>query len=305
MNDALIQYYRGLRGTSCRGLGEFTISTPGGKKTFTDEADYNRFKQYVNQYDTAYGIAYSYNLTQPNWADFEAGNGEAVIDAYRAAAAGKTQVNTAPFVNASTNTITYSVLLPVDGNKTFKTTDKEEYEAYTRYVSLFNECFSIAQKYGFEKPVWAQFEAGQGENILQQYKTLEANKLTADREEAARIAQAAAERAKAEADAAAALAAQKAAAAEVTAATQAGDAKAQQDAQAALAETMQKVQEAAEVFQQAAAEDVTYTPPATTPPPTTKGGGNWWKWLLGIAAGGGILYLATRGGKSKGKKRKR
>ena len=290
----------------CGGLGEvYTLNTPGGKKTFTNEAEYKRLKQAVNDYDTAYGIAYAYNLTPPpNWADFEAGNGAAVIDSYRAAAAGKGQKTSGAILNATTGQATYSILLPVDGTKYYKTTSKEDFERYTRYISLFNECYAIAVKYGFEKPVWAQFEAGQGEKVLQQYKQLEANKLTADKEEAARIAAAATERAKAEADAAAALAEQKAAAADVQLAKQTGDAQATQTAQAALAKTVQKAAQAQQAAQVAQAADVTYEAPAAqgnTQTTTKKGGIPWWGWALGVVVGGVVLYKAF-GGKKKGKK---
>ncbi len=39
-------------------------------------------KEQEKQYNTAYGIAYSYNLTAPRMEDFAAGNGEAIIDYY-------------------------------------------------------------------------------------------------------------------------------------------------------------------------------------------------------------------------------
>lgn len=39
-------------------------------------------KEQERQYNTAYGIAYSYNLTAPRMEDFAAGNGEAIIDYY-------------------------------------------------------------------------------------------------------------------------------------------------------------------------------------------------------------------------------
>ena len=285
----------------------FTRSTRqvfANQAVLADEAEYKRLKQVVYDYDTAYGIAYAYNLTPPpNWADFEAGNGAAVIDTYRAAAAGKAQKNSGAIINTQTGQATYSILLPVDGTKYYKTTSKEDFERYTRYISLFNECYAIAVKYGFEKPVWAQFEAGQGEKVLQNYKQLEANKLTADKEEAARIAAAATERAKAEADAAAALAEQKAAAADVSLAKQTGDAQAQQTAQQALAVTVQKAAEAQQAAQVAQSADITYEQPATTGNNQTakKGGIPWWGWALGVVVGGVVFYKVF-GGKKKGKK---
>ena len=114
----------------CGGLGEvYTLNTPGGKKTFTDEAEYQRLKQAVADYDTAYGIAYAYNLTPPpNWVDFEAGNGAAVIDTYRAAAAGNVQKTSGAMLNTNTGQATYSILLPVDGTKYYRTTSKEDFE---------------------------------------------------------------------------------------------------------------------------------------------------------------------------------
>lgn len=39
-------------------------------------------KEQERQYNTAYGIAYSYNLSAPRMEDFAAGNGEAIIDYY-------------------------------------------------------------------------------------------------------------------------------------------------------------------------------------------------------------------------------
>ena len=39
-------------------------------------------KEQERQYNAAYGIAYSYNLTAPRMEDFAAGNGEAIIDYY-------------------------------------------------------------------------------------------------------------------------------------------------------------------------------------------------------------------------------
>lgn len=39
-------------------------------------------KEQEKQYNTAYGIAYSYNLSAPRMEDFAAGNGEAIIDYY-------------------------------------------------------------------------------------------------------------------------------------------------------------------------------------------------------------------------------
>ena len=286
----------------CGGLGEvYTLDTPGGKKTFTDEAEYNKYEGYIQQYNTAYRLAYTYNVSAPKWADFEAGNGEAVIDSYRAKAAGRAQVNTGTSVTA--NGASYSILLPTDSY--YRTTNKDDYEKYSRYVALYNECYALAVKYDFQRPVWAQFEAGQGENVLQQYKTLEANKLTADKKEAARIAAAAVERAKAEADAIAAQAAQKAASMELKVAQRTGDAQAEQTLQVALAKIAEKAAAAQQAAQVAQAADVTYEAPAAqtgnNQTATKKGGIPWWGWALGVVVGGVVLYKVF-GGKKKGKK---
>lgn len=281
----------------------YKVDTPGGMAMVPLEKA-KELQELTRLYNEAYKIAYVYSLNVPDWEIFNQGieQAEAELERYRVKMATIGQSHDVQ-IDSSKGTVNYSILLP-DGNF-YKTTDKAAYEQYGRYVSLYNECYLLAVKYGFAKPVWAQFQAGQGENILKQYKTLEANKLTADKEEAARIAAAATERAKAEADARAAENAQSAASAEVILAKQTGDTQATQTAQAALAKTVQKAAEAQQAAQVAQAADVTYEAPATTgntQTATKKGGIPWWGWALGIV-GGGLLIYKVFGGKKKGKKK--
>jgi len=290
-----------MRDVLLYGLGEvYTVSTPDGTRTLSSKADYDKMNEYIAQYNDAYGIAYRYNITPPKWSDFEAGKGQAILDTLRSSMAGRAQ-NNSIYNNSSTGVTEYSVLLPVSGNKYFRTTNKAEYEKYTKYVSLYNDCYAIAVKYGFAKPSWAQFENGQGENVLKQYKTLEANKITSDKEEAQRIADAAAAKAKADAERAAGTAAQKAAKNEIEQAKKHGDYEAQIAAQKDLVKAETETAAAMNTANASQTElnhmlPQTYAAPASE----TEGGIPWWGWALGAAVGGVILFK-TFGGKKKRK----
>lgn len=60
----------------------YSISTPSGTYTGLTKEQYDAWKAAVDHYTNAYGIAYSYDLTAPNWADFTMTNGQAIVDSY-------------------------------------------------------------------------------------------------------------------------------------------------------------------------------------------------------------------------------
>lgn len=57
----------------------YSIDTPGGRKTNLTKAQFDAYKTAVQQYNTAYQLSYSNNLTAPSWSDFERGNGAIII----------------------------------------------------------------------------------------------------------------------------------------------------------------------------------------------------------------------------------
>lgn len=311
----------------------YSYTAPDGTKyTSIDKATYDKYVAAGKLYNDAYAIAYKYNFAIPKWADFAAGRGESILADYRAKAAGKSQQNGT--VAVQNTTVTYSVLLPVSGNKYFTTTDKAEYEKMQSYISLYNECSKIASQYGFSQPTWAQFEAGQGSNILNQYNTLRANKIAADEAEAQRIKEEANAKAKAEAERVAAEAAERAAAAEKAAAERAeAAAKAKADqaaadkakADKAKAEEAQRQAQQKKAAANAEAEAAKQNLPAviqegdaaaevavdsgagsqqynTTTTAVTGSKMPWWGWVLAAAGVGTVVYFVF-GGKKKGKRK--
>lgn len=59
----------------------YTIATPNGVASNLTLEQYNKVKQALADYNTAYGIAYSYNVSAPSWSDFHGDNGKELIDA--------------------------------------------------------------------------------------------------------------------------------------------------------------------------------------------------------------------------------
>ena len=59
----------------------YTIATPNGVASNLTLEQYNNVKQALADYNTAYGIAYSYNVSAPSWSDFNGNNGKELIDA--------------------------------------------------------------------------------------------------------------------------------------------------------------------------------------------------------------------------------
>lgn len=70
----------------------YSISTPSGTYTGLTLDQYNQAKYAVEKYNEAYGIAYSYDLTAPDWLKFTASNAQSIVDDYakRAIESGKT-----------------------------------------------------------------------------------------------------------------------------------------------------------------------------------------------------------------------
>lgn len=60
----------------------YSISTPSGTYTGLTKEQYDAWKAAVSHYNNAYGIAYSYDLTAPNWSEFTMTNGQAIVDSY-------------------------------------------------------------------------------------------------------------------------------------------------------------------------------------------------------------------------------
>lgn len=60
----------------------YSISTPSGTYTGLTKEQYDAWKAAVDHYTNAYGIAYSYDLTAPNWSDFTMTNGQSIVDSY-------------------------------------------------------------------------------------------------------------------------------------------------------------------------------------------------------------------------------
>lgn len=59
----------------------YTIATPNGVASNLTLEQYNKVKQALADYNTAYGIAYSYNVSAPSWSAFNGDNGKELIDA--------------------------------------------------------------------------------------------------------------------------------------------------------------------------------------------------------------------------------
>lgn len=59
----------------------YTVETPSGVYSNLTLEQYNNVKQALADYNTAYGIAYSYNVSAPSWTDFNGDNGKELIDA--------------------------------------------------------------------------------------------------------------------------------------------------------------------------------------------------------------------------------
>ena len=60
----------------------YSISTPSGTYTGLTKEQYDAWKAAVDHYTNAYGIAYSYDLTAPNWSEFTMTNGQTIVDSY-------------------------------------------------------------------------------------------------------------------------------------------------------------------------------------------------------------------------------
>ena len=60
----------------------YSISTPSGTYTGLTKEQYDAWKAAVDHYTNAYGIAYSYDLTAPNWSEFTMTNGQSIVDSY-------------------------------------------------------------------------------------------------------------------------------------------------------------------------------------------------------------------------------
>ena len=59
----------------------YTVATPNGVASNLTLEQYNKVKQALADYNTAYGIAYSYNVSAPSWSAFNGDNGKELIDA--------------------------------------------------------------------------------------------------------------------------------------------------------------------------------------------------------------------------------
>lgn len=60
----------------------YSISTPSGTYTGLTKEQYDAWKAALDHYNNAYGIAYSYDLTAPNWSEFTMTNGQSIVDSY-------------------------------------------------------------------------------------------------------------------------------------------------------------------------------------------------------------------------------
>lgn len=60
----------------------YSISTPSGTYTGLTKEQYDAWKAALDHYTNAYGIAYSYDLTAPNWSEFTMTNGQSIVDSY-------------------------------------------------------------------------------------------------------------------------------------------------------------------------------------------------------------------------------
>lgn len=60
----------------------YSISTPSGTYTGLTKEQYDAWKAALAHYNNAYGIAYSYDLTAPNWSEFTMTNGQSIVDSY-------------------------------------------------------------------------------------------------------------------------------------------------------------------------------------------------------------------------------
>ena len=60
----------------------YSISTPSGTYTGLTKEQHDAWKAALDHYTNAYGIAYSYDLTAPNWSEFTMTNGQSIVDSY-------------------------------------------------------------------------------------------------------------------------------------------------------------------------------------------------------------------------------
>lgn len=60
----------------------YSISTPSGTYTGLTKEQHDAWKSALDHYTNAYGIAYSYDLTAPNWSEFTMTNGQSIVDSY-------------------------------------------------------------------------------------------------------------------------------------------------------------------------------------------------------------------------------
>ncbi|MBQ2096670.1 MAG: hypothetical protein II480_00725, partial [Bacteroidales bacterium] len=60
----------------------YSISTPSGTYTGLTKEQHDAWKAALDHYNNAYGIAYSYDLTAPNWSEFTMTNGQSIVDSY-------------------------------------------------------------------------------------------------------------------------------------------------------------------------------------------------------------------------------
>lgn len=65
-----------------RAATTYSISTPSGTYTGLTKEQYDAWKAALDHYTNAYGIAYSYDLTAPNWSEFTMTNGQSIVDSY-------------------------------------------------------------------------------------------------------------------------------------------------------------------------------------------------------------------------------
>lgn len=167
----------------------YSIATPSGTYTGLTLDQYNQAKYALEKYNDAYGIAYSYDLTAPDWNKFTAANAQSIVDDYarRAIESGKTSKSEswAAFA-AERYAATVAPTEPVStGNKII---DKLIEDGMAQQVSelpemvgqywatpIIKECIEYAQANNFPVPS-SQWVMSYGYNALPKLKELVAER---------------------------------------------------------------------------------------------------------------------------------
>lgn len=162
----------------------YTLDTPGGTKTNLTRAEYEKYKELIVKYNQAYQLAYTYNLPQPIWAEFEKGLADLTIDMLQKLAEQKkngsstTSNNTSgSYSSASSSTSSSSTSSTGNGwsidtpGGTLNNLTKPQFDTIQQYVKQYNEAYNLAYSNNLPKPNWADFANGNGADVIAEYES--------------------------------------------------------------------------------------------------------------------------------------